>query len=157
MKKNRVPIFIVCLVLPLLIALLSAWIAGDLRAEYAGLALPPLSPPGWLFGIVWPVLYILMGIALFLMIDASIPSGEKMLPVLLFCIQLALNFAWSPIFFRANMLWVAFAIIILLDAALVACMISFFKVKKVAGALLVPYGLWLLFATYLNLACAILN
>ena len=136
---------------------LSSFIAGDLRGKYEALNLPPLSPPGWLFGVVWPILYVMMGVALFLIITAPVPSQSKTVPLVLFAIQLALNVIWSPVFFRGDMFWAAFVIILLLDIALIACMITFFRIHKVAGVLLVPYALWLLFATYLNAGCAILN
>ena len=106
---------------------------------------------------MWPVLYVLMGISLFLILNDGLPLNQKILPIAAFALQLALNFMWSPVFFRWRMLWPAFALVLALDLAAIITMALFYREHKVAGLLLLPHILWLLFATYLNAGCAILN
>lgn len=131
-------------------------LAGDIKGIYETLVQPPLSPPNWLFGIVWPILYILMGVAFYRLITVQ-DMRKKTLPTVLFCLQLLLNFFWSIVFFGNDMLWYAFVIIIALDIAVFACIATFMRHDKIAAWLLIPYMVWICFATYLNLACAILN
>jgi len=113
-------------------------------------------PPGWAFGVVWPILYGLMGIAL-AMILALPPSPERKSALVLFFVQLALNFAWSPIFFAGHDIslakWVIFVMTVV--AALAAG--KFMRLKKPAGLLLIPYLGWLVFAATLNSTIEALN
>lgn len=139
------------------IGLLSALLAGDIQGKYLMMEPAPLSPPGWLFGIVWPILYTLMGISAYLIFRSNIGKNIKKIALTLYFVQLILNFIWSIVFFGGNMLWVAFIIIILLDIAVITCIVYYQKISKAASILLIPYIIWILFASYLNLAFAILN
>jgi benzodiazapine receptor len=138
-----------------LVGFLSGILAGDIKAIYHQLTLPPLSPPSSLFGIVWPLLYLMMGITLFLLIQTPSPARKSNL--ILFGAQLFLNFIWSIVFFGASNRWISFGIIIVLDALLILCIAQFRKSNRFAAYLLVPYLIWILFATYLTLGTAILN
>ena len=122
---------------------------------YATLEKPLLNPPGWIFGPVWTTLYLLMGISLWLIWKSD--SKEKKRAIWLFFAQLVLNAIWSPLFFGAQSIGGALAVIVLLWAAIVLTILVFTKISKVAAWLLVPYILWVSFAAYLNLAIFILN
>ena len=122
---------------------------------YNNLTKPLFAPPDWLFAPVWMVLYVLIFAALvfyFLQKTENKESGY-----LFFGIQLFLNIIWSPIFFMAKNIAGAFFVIILLDIFVVLTLIKFYSVKKIAGILLVPYLIWILFATYLNGGYLFLN
>jgi len=122
---------------------------------YAGIVKPVLNPPAWIFRPVWITLYFLMGISLWLIWKSD--SKEKGRAIWLFAIQLALNAIWSPIFFGAQSIGNALAIIVLLWAAIVLTILIFKKISKTAAWLLAPYILWVSFAAYLNYAIWALN
>lgn len=129
---------------------------------YADAQKAPWNPPDAVFGPVWTVLYALMAVAAWLVWRHRDHDGGR--PALvLYGVQLALNAAWTPTFFAgypvlgATALWLALAIIVLLDIAVFVTMVSFVKVHRWAGWLLLPYLAWVLFATTLNLAVAVLN
>ncbi|VDG25444.1 TspO/MBR family protein [Lactiplantibacillus mudanjiangensis] len=140
-----------------IIGRLSSLLAGDIRAIYNGFQLPPLAPPDYLFGLVWPVLYALMAIAGALIAHQPRTSAKKRLDYLLFSFQLFLNFCWSIVFFGQNEKWLGLAIILLLDL-FVACLIArLYQPARWAAYLLMPYLIWILFATYLTVGVALLN
>ena len=116
---------------------------------YAPLAKPSFQPPGWAFGVVWTTLYTMMGIALATILNQP-KSAERSRGLALFAVQLALNFAWSPIFFGGGMIDVALLVMLAMNVLVTATIISFWKVRPLAGALLIPYLLWLCLATALN-------
>lgn len=122
---------------------------------YAGIVKPAFNPPAWVFGPVWITLYALMGISLWLVWKSH--SSEKKKAIWLFIVQLALNAIWSPIFFGANSIGNALAVIVLLWAAIVLTILVFKKISKPAAWLLVPYILWVSFAVYLNFSIWMLN
>jgi translocator protein len=120
---------------------------------YAGLAKPSWTPPGWLFGPVWSVLYLSMAVAAWLVWR----KGNAPVPLALFTVQLAFNVAWSWLFFGLHSPGAAFIDIILLWAAIAATMIAFWRRSPVAGMLFVPYLAWVSFAAVLNFAIWRLN
>jgi translocator protein len=117
---------------------------------------PGFMPPGWVFGAAWTTLYTLMGIALALVIAAPDGPGRRR-ALLLFGLQLALNYAWSPVFFGAGAIDGAFLLILALDLAVLATFLAFLRVRRVAGLLLLPYLAWLSLATALNYEIGRLN
>lgn len=121
-------------------------------AWYAALQKPPGTPPSWLFGPVWSVLYLLMGIALGRLIHRR--EGST---VILFTIQFLLNLAWTPVFFGAHAIGWALVIILAMWLFLALTIWSAEKVDRVSPWLLVPYLLWTMYATYLNAAIGWLN
>ncbi|RZI48717.1 TspO/MBR family protein [Lactococcus kimchii] len=136
---------------------LSGLLAGDIKGVYNQLKLPPLAPPDYLFGIVWPILYGLMAVAAYLIFRKVNTHKSEAQPALLyFSFQLILNFIWSIIFFKGYY-WLGVLIILLLDIIVYLCIIKFFKISKLSGILLVPYFAWISFATYLTIAVALLN
>jgi tryptophan-rich sensory protein len=116
---------------------------------YAGLARPPLSPPNWLFGPVWAVLYVVMAVAAWLVWRAPVRRGGQV-ALTFWGAQLAVNALWTPVFFGLRLIAPALGVIVVLFAAVVLTCGSFWRVNRTAGALLVPYVLWVGFASYLN-------
>ena len=112
-------------------------------------AQPPLSPPGWLFPVVWTILYGLMGISA-ARIWLSPPSDSRSRGLNLFMAQLIVNFFWSPIFFKTGAYGFALLWLLLLWVLVVLMILSFRKVDKTAALLQIPYLIWLTFAAYLN-------
>lgn len=123
---------------------------------YEGLVKPPLNPPNWVFGPVWTLLYILMGVA-FYRILRSPDSARRRRAVWLFLAQLVLNAAWSFAFFAAHSPLLGLVVILPLEALILATIDAFRRIDGVAAACLVPYALWVGFATYLNGALFALN
>jgi len=129
---------------------------------YADAAKASWSPPNWIFAPVWTVLYTLMAISIWL-----VWRERGRVPVrracTLYVIQLVLNALWTPVFFGlypvvgSPVLWIALSIIVALDVLVLATMVSFWRVSRLAAWLLVPYWAWVLFATTLNAAVAVLN
>jgi len=113
-------------------------------------------PAGWTFGVVWPVLYAMIGVAL-AMVLAEPPSDRRKFGLTLFFIQLALNFAWSPIFFAAHDIGLAKWVIFAMAALAAAAAGQFHRISRDAGLLLVPYLIWLVFAATLNATIEVLN
>lgn len=130
--------------------------SGKAGQIYTSFVKPPLSPPGWLFGVIWPILYLLMGIAAYIIYQTP-PTPERKKATTLYWVQLFVNFLWPIIFFRFKWYWISVAVIILLDVLVLITTIRFYKIKKAAGYLMIPYLIWILFATYLNIGIAVLN
>jgi tryptophan-rich sensory protein len=116
---------------------------------YQSLRKPAFNPPGWVFGPVWTTLYALMGLGLFLVWRSPRGPGRR-LALAIFGVQLALNFAWSFLFFRFHLPGAALAELILLWLAVLAMILAFRKVRPAAAWLQVPYLLWVGFAGILN-------
>jgi translocator protein len=143
--------------LPLVLGAIAGLFTADAVPEwYAGLNKPSFNPPNWLFGPVWTSLYILMGISLFLIWKQN-PGKERNWAILVFLIQLVLNFAWSFIFFYFNMIGLALLEIILLWLCIILMLVMFYKLNKIASFINIPYLLWVSFATILNTGYFILN
>jgi len=136
----------------------SGWLSGSGYGNpwFDALQKPFFMPPGWAFGLVWPILYVLMGVAL-AMVLAEPPSPRRRKALILFFAQLALNFAWSPIFFAAHDITLAKYVIFVMAVIAAAAAGQFMRLRKVAGLLLVPYLAWLIFAATLNSAIEDLN
>jgi len=117
---------------------------------------PVFMPPGWAFGTAWTILYGLMGVSVALVLAAP-RSNRRTAALTLFFIQLALNFSWSPVFFGAHQIRLGLAVIVILLGLAAATAREFWRVRPLAGALLLPYLAWLCFATALNLAIDQLN
>ncbi|MGB7957451.1 MAG: TspO/MBR family protein [Minisyncoccia bacterium] len=124
---------------------------------YATLKKPKLNPPGWVFGPVWTILYLLMGISAFLVWQKGLGNTEVRIALILFAIQLVLNALWSIVFFGWRRPLLAFANIALMWLAIIATMISFLNISLPAFYLLLPYIIWVSFAAYLNFAIVRLN
>ena len=148
---------IIGLLIPLAVGGLAAWLTMDSMAQFAALAQPPLSPPGWVFPVVWTVLYLLMGWASFLVWKSDAPQAEKTRALGLYGAQLAVNFAWPLLFFRAGLYGFALVWLVILLVLVVETVLAFRRIDRRAVWLLAPYHLWLLFAAYLNAGVWMLN
>ncbi len=147
---------LICIAIPLAVGGLSAlFTAGNMKL-FEEINKPPLSPPGWLFPVVWTILYVLMGIALYLVVMTK--TRENKTPAIIsFGVQLFFNFFWSIIFFNAQAYLFAFIWLILLWVAIVVNIYLFNKINSTSAKLLIPYLVWVTFAGYLNLGIYILN
>ncbi len=135
----------------MLLGFLSGQFAGSTAENpwFVALDKPATFPPPATFGIVWTVLYAMMGFALAL-VCAAWGARYRLPAILAFVLQLALNLAWSPVFFAEHQIALALAILGALDLAVLLTLVLFWKVRRVAGLLLLPYLAWVLFATLLN-------
>ena len=122
---------------------------------YYNLTKPPLAPPDWIFPPVWSILYCSIFLAFLLYIFT--PVQNKKSGYVYFTVQLALNLLWTPAFFYLQNIVLALIVIILLDIFVILTIKSFYKVSKISGLILMPYLLWILFATYLNIGYLVLN
>lgn len=135
----------------------SIFTASSVREWYVTLTKAPLTPPSWVFGPVWTTLFALMGIAAFLVWQQGLKRNDVRVALRLFIGQLALNLLWSILFFGARSPGAALIEIIVLWMAILATILAFKNISKPAAWLLVPYLLWVTFATYLNASIWILN
>lgn len=152
--KIRWKKLIVCLVVPLAVGGLSAFLTGNAMASFDSVVKPPLSPPGWLFPVVWTILYLLMGFASYLVSTADKASDSALT---LYGLQLFVNFFWSIVFFRFENYFFAFLWLILLWILILLTILRFRQISKTAAYLLLPYLLWVSFAGYLNFGIWLLN
>ena len=154
------PIFkaIISIALPLAVGAVSGFFTtASVNGWYAGVIKPSFNPPNWLFAPVWTSLYILMGIACFLIWNSQSETKQKQVALRYYGIQLGLNFLWSFIFFYAQQPGWAFIEIILMWIMILLTILSFRKISTVAAWLLVPYICWVSFASVLNFAIWYLN
>ncbi len=147
---------LLCLAVPLGVGGLSALVSGGMDT-YQQLRQPPLSPPGWVFPVVWTVLYLLMGYASYRILKSGGETEKIRKALTLYGIQLALNFLWSPVFFGLQWYLVAFFILVTMWVFIYLTTRAFSDIDELAGDLLLPYLLWVTFAGYLNLGVYILN
>ena len=131
------------LAVPLAVGGLSALLTKDSMETFDSLNKPALSPPGWLFPVVWTVLFVLMGIACYIVVTAG---GGNRAALTLYGVQLLFNLLWSLIFFRAGAYLAAFIWLILLWLLILATTVLFYRISKPAGILMLPYLLWVTFA-----------
>ena len=123
---------------------------------YNTLNKPLLNPPSWIFAPVWGVIYTLIFLSFFIFMLTKTDKNKKS-GVIFFLVQLLLNFSWSPVFFYMHNILLSLIIIILLLVFLVLTIKSFYKISKISAYLLIPYLIWICFATYLNFTIMMLN
>lgn len=147
--------------LPLAIGVVSALLSADVMGRFGSMNQPPLSPPAWLFPVAWTILYVLMGLASYLLYVARPMTEEvrklRTRALVLYAAQLVLNFVWTPIFFNGGLYYVAFVILVGMWVLIAALMATAVKVDRRATFLLIPYLVWTTFAGYLNIMIALLN
>lgn len=157
MKANQPAKLIASLLLPLGIGGLAGMFTSEaIPGWYASLNQPSFNPPNWVFGPVWTTLYIIMGISLFLIWKLP-ASKQRNQAILIFMIQLFLNFCWSFFFFYFKMIGVALVDILLLWITIIITLLRFYNLKPVAAYINIPYLLWVTFASALNIAYFFLN
>ncbi len=158
MKPINLKRLVGAIIIPEAVGLISALVTGGFSDVYKSYKQPFLSPPGVVFPIVWVVLYALMGIASYLIIEeVKGREKEKFEALFFYGLQLAVNFIWPIIFFKFSAYWVAVVVILVLLALVVVTAIRFYNLYETAFYLLIPYLIWLVFATYLNVGVAVLN
>ena len=123
--------------------------SGSGNSWFAALRKPGFMPPGWAFPVAWTILYICLGLALALILHARGARGRP-LAIGLFVVQLILNYSWSPLFFGAHKVSLAFGLLVAMLAIAVAAALLFFRIRRAAGLLMLPYLAWLVFAGALN-------
>lgn len=138
---------ITCLCIPLVTGVLSALLTRTSMETFESVNKPLGTPPGWLFPVVWSILYILMGIASYLVIMSEKPKYNALT---IYGIQLIFNFFWSIIFFNLELYLFAFVWLVLLWLLIVRTCTLFYQISKPAGYLIIPYLLWVTYAGYLN-------
>mgnify|MGYP001340309502 CR=1 FL=1 len=155
---NKILKFVIAILIPQLAAVIgSVFTMPSIEDWYANLEKPQLAPPNWVFGPAWTALFLLMGIALFIVWQKGLNKKNVKAAFSIFIGQLALNVLWSIIFFGLHSPGFAFVEIVFLWFAILATIIAFAKVSKPAAWLLVPYILWVSFASYLNFMIWMLN
>jgi len=125
--------------------------------EFALLRQPPLSPPMWVFPAVWTALFLMMGLASYLVYTSGGRRGEKRSALWVYGLQLLVNFGWTIFFFNLSWWLFAFFWLILLWAMILAVTVQFHRVRPLAGLLMVPYLAWVAFAGYLNFGVYLLK
>lgn len=155
--KIKWKLLLACIAVPLLVGGLAGFVSGNGMRAFETLNRPPLSPPGWLFPVVWTILYIGMGIASYLVIASGAPQKPISRAALLYGLQLFFNFLWPILFFNLQLYFFAFAWLVCLWCFILATGILFLRVAKPAAYLMAPYLLWVAFAGYLNLGISLMN
>ena len=143
------------IIFPLIVGLISYILSFRGLEVFNSLNKPFLTPPGFIFPIVWTILYILMGYSSYLVYESNDFHSSCCLKIYL--INLFVNFLWSPLFFGLNLRLFSLIWIIVLDFVVIYMILCFYKILKKAGILQIPYLIWCLFATYLNLMFYLLN
>ena len=157
MKKHNISDMLIYIISAEIIGAVSALLAGGFSDFFNKYEEPPLLPPGWLFPVVWTILYAVMGYSAYLITHSYAETSQKKTAMTIYWVQLALNFMWSIIFFRFEALWLAFVVIMALWVMIIAMILSFRKISPLAAYINIPYLIWVTFAAYLNLATAIIN
>jgi tryptophan-rich sensory protein len=147
---------LIALAIPLAVGGLGALLAGGM-SDYGAMVKPPLSPPGWVFPVVWSILYLLMGLASWRVWKGDATMDQKRKALGLYAAQLLLNLLWPIVFFRWQRFLAALILLIGLWVLIFLTIRAFSKVDEKAADLLIPYLLWVSFAVYLNFGIFLLN
>ncbi len=154
--KNAIRLTL-CILIPLLVGGLSGYLtSSNIITWYLTLNKPSFNPPDYIFGPVWTILYTLMGISLYIVLNKA-KEADKFKLAGIFILQLILNFFWSIIFFKSHQIGIALFEILIMWASIVAMLILFYKTSKLASLMNIPYLLWVSFASILNYSLYILN
>ncbi len=156
--KEKIKVYLVSIGIALAVGGLSAFFTRRSMNLYEKIVTPPLSPPSWLFPVVWTVLFILMGIsAAMIYLDRRAPAPQKKSALYTYALSLIVNFFWSIIFFNIRAFLFAFIWLLLLLYLIVRTITKYYKINPLAAYLQIPYLLWVTFAGYLTFAIWILN
>ena len=135
----------------------TAWTSRDAMEQYGGLNQPPLAPPGWVFPVVWTILFLLMGVSAYLILTAQVLPQPRARAMYWYYGQLAVNFFWSLLFFNLQGYLGAFLWLCLLWVWVLMMIRAFYRISPAAGLLQLPYLGWITFAGYLNFGIWYLN
>lgn len=156
MKINKLNLAI-SVAIPLVVGGVASLLTGSAMDRFSELQQPPLAPPGWLFPIVWTILYILMGVSGYLISEADVSIEQKRKALIIYGTQLAVNFLWPIFFFRLEWYLFSFFWLLLLWGLVAWMILEFSKISELAAKINVPYLIWLTFAGYLNFGIWLLN
>ncbi len=168
MKKTKLTTFgkvwriILCILAPLGGGFISSLFTMNAMEKFGDFNQPFLAPPAWLFPVAWTILYVLMGVSSYLIWFKG-QNGKKVekktakTALIIYGVQLALNFAWTPVFFNLSQYWIALAILAVMWILIIILMVKIRKLSMPVMWCLLPYILWTTFAAYLNISIAILN
>ena len=148
---------VVSLAIPLAVGGFAAFLTRDGMKFFHTVPKPPLTPPAWLFPVVWTVLYLMMGAASYLVWASGVSEARRDRALTVYGLSLAANFLWPIVFFTMRFYFTAFLLLLLLWILVAAAALLFSCIDKRAGRLMVPYLVWLGFAAYLNLGVWLLN
>ena len=155
---ENILVYAISIGIALLVGGLSALVTGGSMGIYEEIITPPLSPPSWLFPVVWTILFILMGIsAAMIYNDRKASMAQKKSALYTYALSLIVNFFWSIIFFNFRAFFFAFIWLVLLLYLIINTILKYYKIKPLAAYLQIPYAIWVSFAGYLTLAIWILN
>ena len=155
--KSKSKALIISLLISLGVGALSGFLTKDSMKTFESLVKPALSPPGFIFPIVWTLLFVLMGVSAYLVWTSDAPRIQKQRALAVYGVQLAINFLWSIIFFNLDAYLFAFVWLLLLWLMIILMIYLFGKISRTAAYLQIPYLLWVSFAGYLNMAIYLLN
>ena len=157
MRKINFKTLLIFLAIPLVVGGVSALLTMGSMEYFELLEKPPLSPPGWLFPIVWTILFILMGASSYLVVESGAEPLVKISALKMYFLQLVFNLLWSIFFFNLELYGFSFMWLLTLLFLIVLTAVRFRRIDKLAGILMLPYIAWVIFAGYLNLGIALLN
>lgn len=150
--KVRIVTLIISLLVPLLVGCFSTLLTMKDMKIYDKLERPPLAPPGWLFPIIWTLLYIMMGLASYFVLTAFTSPFKKWIAMCCFYTQLLMNFFWPILFFTYSRYILSLIWLIVMFHLIVFCTFKFFTIRKISGIFMCVLSIWTLFAIYLNFA-----
>ena len=153
--KKQWKVLVFCILLPLAVGGAAALLTNEGMDTFAQIRQPPLSPPAWLFPVVWTLLYTLMGISSYLILTAEEEDIKK--AGMLYGYQLVVNFLWPTFFFNFQWYLFSFIWLLLLWFLVLLMIVKFSTISKTAAWINIPYLIWLTFAAYLNLGIFLLN
>lgn len=156
-KKADIKLLAKCIAIPLLVGIVAAIISGGGMEVFERVNKPSLSPPAWLFPVVWTILYTLMGISSYLILTSGANENQIYKAMTLYGYQLAVNFLWPTFFFNFQWYLFSFFWLLLLWVLVLLMILRFWRIDKRAVYLNIPYLVWLTFAGYLNLGIWWLN
>lgn len=157
MKKINITDLLIYIIAAELVGAASAFFTGDFSDFFIKYNEPPLLPPGWLFPVVWVILYGIMGFSAYLVRYSEGDKKHINTALNIYRLQLGVNFSWSIIFFRFEAIKTAFAVIIALLVLIIIMIYRFYRINRLSAVINIPYLAWVIFAGYLNLATIIVN
>ena len=153
LQKIRFFPLAVAVLIPLFTGMFSSFLTGEDMKIYQNMNHPPLAPPGWVFPVAWTILYVLMGIASYLVWSSETEIERKRTALRFYAAQLIMNFFWSTLFFTYARILLALVWLLAMWVLVLICAIRFYRIRHAAGWMMGVLLLWTTFAAYLNFAC----
>lgn len=153
----RIRTLIISVLIPIAGGAIVGFIVNNSTDVYMSIQQPALAPPGWLFPVVWTVLYALMGISSYLIYTSNAGKEKIGRALAVYAVQLAVNLIWPFLFFGLDNYLISFVWIVFLWMLIIVMIYMFYKISKPAAYLIIPYLIWVTFAAYLNLSIYIIN